>query len=58
MLEGRLHLEADGEKLEVGPHEALVIHSSSGHQLWNAGADDITYLAVAAPPAAADSSTA
>ena len=58
VLEGRLRLEAGGETLEVGAREALVVPSGVAHQLWNAGADDVTYLVVAAPPAAADSSPA
>lgn len=58
VLEGRLRLETGGEALQVGPREALVVPSGVAHQLWNAGADEVTYLVVAAPPAAADSSPA
>jgi uncharacterized cupin superfamily protein len=58
VLEGRLRVEAGGETLEIGAREALVVPPGVAHQLWNAGADDVTYLAVAAPPAAADSSPA
>jgi uncharacterized cupin superfamily protein len=58
VLDGRLRVEAGGETFELGPREALVVPSGVGHQLWNAGEEDVTYLAAAAPPAVADSAPA
>jgi mannose-6-phosphate isomerase-like protein (cupin superfamily) len=58
VLEGRLRVEAGGETFEIGPREALVVPAGVPHQLWNAGEDDVTYIAVAAPPAPGDSSPA
>jgi mannose-6-phosphate isomerase-like protein (cupin superfamily) len=58
VLEGRLRVEAGGETFEIGPREALVVPAGVPHQLWNAGEDDVTYIAAAAPPAPGDSSPA
>ena len=58
VLDGRLRVEAGGETFVLGPRDALVVPSGVGHQLWNTGEEDVTYLAAAAPPAAADSAPA
>jgi uncharacterized cupin superfamily protein len=50
VLDGRLRVEAGGETLELGSREALVVPAGVPHQLWNAGEDEVTYLAAAAPP--------
>ena len=58
ILDGRLRIEAGGEAVELGAREALVVPAGVGHQLWNAGDEDVTFLVAAAPPAAADSTPA
>jgi uncharacterized cupin superfamily protein len=58
VLDGCLRVEADGEIHELAVHEALVVPAGVPHQLWNAGKQDVTYLAVAAPPVPGDSAPA
>jgi mannose-6-phosphate isomerase-like protein (cupin superfamily) len=58
VLEGRLRVEAGGETLEIGAREALVVPAGLPHQLWNAGEEDVTYLAAAAPAVQGDSAPA
>jgi uncharacterized cupin superfamily protein len=58
VLSGRLRVEAGGETVELDANEAVVVPAGVGHQLWNAGAADVTYVAIAAPPAMADSAPA
>jgi uncharacterized cupin superfamily protein len=58
VLDGRLRVEADGKGYELAAREALVVPAGVPHQLWNAGEQDVTYLAAAAPPAQGDSAPA
>jgi uncharacterized cupin superfamily protein len=58
VLDGRLRVEAGGGTFELGAREALVVPAGVPHQLWNAGEDEVTYLAAAAPPAQGDSAPA
>jgi uncharacterized cupin superfamily protein len=58
VLAGRLRIEAGGETVELDAREAVVVPAGVGHQLWNAGEEDVTYLAAAALPASADSAPA
>jgi len=58
VLDGRLRVEADGETVELGTREAVLVPPGAGHQLWNAGDEPVTYLVMAAPPAPGDSSAA
>ena len=42
VLDGRLRVEADGETVEVGSREAVVVPAGSAHQLWNAGDEPVS----------------
>ena len=50
VLRGRARLRVDDEELELSPGQACLIEPSEVHQIFNAGTDDLVFLAVSAPP--------
>jgi uncharacterized cupin superfamily protein len=55
VLSGRMRLEAERENVVIGPMEAVVVPAGAAHQIWNAGAEPLTYVAAGAPAVSGDS---
>ena len=49
VLEGRLGVKRDGEKLEFGPGEVAVIPPGTPHKFWNAGDETLRFRAEVRP---------
>jgi mannose-6-phosphate isomerase-like protein (cupin superfamily) len=55
VLEGVALIDVDGSKRRVRAREAFAVPARTWHKVQNAGAGPLTFLVVAAPPAANDS---
>jgi len=49
VLAGTMGLDVAGRRSELGPDSAVVIPPGVVHENWNAGPDELTFLAVAGP---------
>jgi mannose-6-phosphate isomerase-like protein (cupin superfamily) len=54
VLEGRATLEVEGASVEIGPRQAVEVAPGTAHRLYNAGAIDLVFLVVSAPPSHGD----
>jgi quercetin dioxygenase-like cupin family protein len=54
LLEGRGRIRVDGEALELGPLDALLVEPESKRQVFNDTEDDALWLIFGAPPEAAN----
>ncbi|HET8862754.1 MAG TPA: cupin domain-containing protein [Solirubrobacterales bacterium] len=54
VLEGRGRIRIDGETLELGPLDALLVEPESVRQVFNDTEEDALWLVVGAPPEAAN----
>jgi quercetin dioxygenase-like cupin family protein len=52
VLAGTMGLDVAGTRSELGPDSVVVIPPGVVHENWNAGADELTFLAVAGPASA------
>ncbi len=50
ILSGQGHMVLDGETQSVRPGDAIAIPQNAVHQIFNDAAEDLTFLAVCAPP--------
>lgn len=49
VLEGRLSMRADGESLELGPGESITVSAGTVHKFWNAGDEEVRFVAEVRP---------
>jgi mannose-6-phosphate isomerase-like protein (cupin superfamily) len=56
ILSGTARMEIDGETVQVGPGDSVVIVPPQVHRIFNTGADDLVMLVVCAPAWTPDNS--
>ncbi|MNP66338.1 Cupin domain protein [compost metagenome] len=58
VLTGKASLEADGELVELNPHEGLEIPPGVPHQMMNRSEEETEFLVISTPPSRGDRITA